>query len=58
MERDLREVGFEEIGWIQLAQNDAWRWALILCVFELSVCATRVLKIAVFCGMAPCKNPL
>ena len=55
MKMDLREVGCEEIGWIQLTQNHAWRWALILCVFELSVSATRVLKIAVFCGMTPCR---
>jgi hypothetical protein len=30
---DLREVGCEESGWIQLAQDNAWKWALILGVF-------------------------
>jgi hypothetical protein len=52
---DVREVGREESGWIQLAQNKAWKWALILGVFERSVSVTSVLKIAVFRDMTPCR---
>jgi hypothetical protein len=52
---DLREVGCEESGWIQMAQNHACRWALILGVFEHLVSATGVLKISVSRGMTPCR---
>lgn len=40
---------------MQLAQNHAWRWALTSGVFELSVPATRVLKIVVIYDMTPCR---
>lgn len=55
MKMDLGEVSCEDGEWMQLTQNHAWRWVLILGAFEISVSATRGLKIVVFCDFTLCK---
>jgi hypothetical protein len=34
---DLREIGWEGVGWINLAQDRGWQWALVNTVMNLLV---------------------